>query len=50
MRTELSSQSVVEAVVTIAVALLFTFAAYEMLADASGGIRVVQAAAAGHGA
>lgn len=48
MRMELSSQSVVETVVTLAVALLLTFAGYEMLTGVSADSAVVQAAAAAH--
>ena len=48
MRMELSSQSVVETVVTLAVALLLTFAAYAMLTGVAADIAVVQAAAASH--
>jgi len=46
MRTELSSHAIVEAVVTIGVALLLTLAGYQMLADVSAGTAVAQAAAA----
>ena len=45
MRMELSSQSVVETVVTLAVALLLTFAGYEMLTGVSGDAAMVHAAA-----
>ena len=51
MRTQLSSQAIVEAVVTVGVALLLTFAGYEMLAGVSADVAVAQAAAAAqHGA
>jgi hypothetical protein len=45
MRTRLSSQSVVEAMVTVAVALLLTYAGYEMMADVAANTATVQAAA-----
>lgn len=48
MRMKLSSQSVVETVVTLAVALLLTFAGYEMLSGVSADSALVQAVAATH--
>jgi hypothetical protein len=46
MRTQLSSYSIVEAVVTIGVALLLTLAGYEMLAGVAADAAVAQATAA----
>jgi hypothetical protein len=47
MRTNLSSQSIVEAMVTVAVALLLTYAGFEMMADVVANPATVQAAAGG---